>query len=108
MICICCAWVGEGIEKRRKRDTIDDVLEAPDRGELLAWLRQRPLMHVEGGFALVHAGLLPQWSSAGRPASTPHSLLRPNHRQSECHPDDDIATCPTGGATAWPASSGCA
>jgi bis(5'-nucleosyl)-tetraphosphatase (symmetrical) len=54
--------VAEGIEKRRKRDTIDDVLEAPDRGELLLWLRQRPLMHVEGGFALVHAGLLPQWS----------------------------------------------
>ena len=54
--------VAEGIQKRRKRDTIDAVLEAPDRAELLEWLRHRPLMHVEEGFAMVHAGLLPQWS----------------------------------------------
>jgi bis(5'-nucleosyl)-tetraphosphatase (symmetrical) len=56
--------VAEGVEKRRKRDTIEAVLEAPDRGELLQWLRHRPLMHVEEGFALVHAGFLPQWSVA--------------------------------------------
>jgi bis(5'-nucleosyl)-tetraphosphatase (symmetrical) len=54
--------VAEGVEKRKKRDTLDDVLEAPDRDELVAWLRHRPLMHAEGGYALVHAGLLPQWS----------------------------------------------
>ncbi len=54
--------VAEGIEKRRKRDTLEQVLGAPDRDELLAWLRRRPLMHAEGGFALVHAGLLPQWT----------------------------------------------
>ena len=54
--------VAEGAEKRRKRDTLEDVLEAPDRGELLEWLRHRPLMHVEGGHALVHAGLLPEWT----------------------------------------------
>jgi bis(5'-nucleosyl)-tetraphosphatase (symmetrical) len=54
--------VAEGVEKRRKRDTIDEVLEAPDRDDLLQWLRHRPLMHVEEGFALVHAGMLPQWS----------------------------------------------
>ena len=56
--------VAEGVEKRRKRDTLDDILAAPDREELLAWLRHRPLMHAEGGFALVHAGLLPQWTVA--------------------------------------------
>jgi bis(5'-nucleosyl)-tetraphosphatase (symmetrical) len=56
--------VAEGVEARRKRDTLADVLEAPDRDELLEWLRHRPLMHVEGGFALVHAGLMPQWSVA--------------------------------------------
>jgi bis(5'-nucleosyl)-tetraphosphatase (symmetrical) len=54
--------VAEGIEKRRKRDTLDAVLQAPDRGDLLQWLRHRPLMHVEDGYALVHAGLLPQWT----------------------------------------------
>jgi bis(5'-nucleosyl)-tetraphosphatase (symmetrical) len=54
--------VAEGAEKRRKRDTIEDVLDAPDRGALLDWIRQRPLMHVEEGYVLVHAGLLPEWS----------------------------------------------
>jgi bis(5'-nucleosyl)-tetraphosphatase (symmetrical) len=56
--------VAEGVERARKRDTLDEVLAAPDRAELLAWLRARPLMHVEGRFALVHAGLLPPWSVA--------------------------------------------
>jgi bis(5'-nucleosyl)-tetraphosphatase (symmetrical) len=54
--------IAEGIEKRRKRDTLEGVLGAPDRDELLAWLRARPLMHVENGFALVHAGLLAEWT----------------------------------------------
>ena len=54
--------VAAGVEPRKKRDTLDDVLAAPDRDELIEWLRQRPLMHAQGGFALVHAGLLPQWS----------------------------------------------
>jgi bis(5'-nucleosyl)-tetraphosphatase (symmetrical) len=54
--------VAEGIHGQRKRDTLDGVLAAPDREELLDWLRHRPLMHVEGAFALVHAGLLPDWT----------------------------------------------
>jgi bis(5'-nucleosyl)-tetraphosphatase (symmetrical) len=54
--------VAEGAEKRRKRDTLDDVLRAPDRAELLAWLRERPLMHVQDRHVLVHAGLLPEWT----------------------------------------------
>ncbi|MBL0142088.1 MAG: symmetrical bis(5'-nucleosyl)-tetraphosphatase [Betaproteobacteria bacterium] len=54
--------VAEGIQKPRRRDTLEDVLAAPDRDELLDWLRHRPLMHVEGAFAMVHAGLVPEWS----------------------------------------------
>lgn len=54
--------VAEGIERRRRRDTLEDVLEAPDRDDLVAWLRHRPLMHVQDRFVLVHAGLLPQWT----------------------------------------------
>ena len=54
----------EGIERVRADDTFADVLAAPDRAELVDWLRLRPLMHVEGGCALVHAGLLPQWNIA--------------------------------------------
>jgi bis(5'-nucleosyl)-tetraphosphatase (symmetrical) len=51
-----------GFGKRQHDDTLDDILGAPDRDELLWWLRQQPLMHLEGGYALVHAGLLPSWS----------------------------------------------
>src|SRR3954466_11985564 len=52
----------EGIERRRKDDSFDDVLDAPDAKDLAAWLRTRPMMHVEGEYAMVHAGLLPQWT----------------------------------------------
>ena len=54
----------EGFDTVRKGDTFDDVLGAPDRKELVDWLRTRPMMHVEGNWAMVHAGLLPQWSIA--------------------------------------------
>ena len=54
--------VAEGLRKVGKRDTIQPILDAPDRDDLLEWLRQRKLLHVEGEFLLVHAGLLPQWS----------------------------------------------
>ncbi len=54
--------VGEGVEEPKQRDTLQPILDAPDRDALLAWLRRRPLLHAEGGFALVHAGLLPEWT----------------------------------------------
>jgi len=56
--------VAAGHAQKHRSDTLDQVLAAPDREELLAWLRQRPLLHVEGAWAMVHAGLLPQWSMA--------------------------------------------
>lgn len=54
----------EGFGKRHRSDTIDDILAAPDRDELLHWLRHQRLMHVQGDYAMVHAGLLPAWSVA--------------------------------------------
>jgi bis(5'-nucleosyl)-tetraphosphatase (symmetrical) len=51
-----------GVAERKRRDTLDAVLAAPDRDELLAWLRRRPLLHREGDRVLVHAGLFPQWT----------------------------------------------
>jgi len=54
----------EGFGKPGKGDTFDDILQAPDRDELLDWLRHQPLCHVEGKYCLVHAGLLPQWTAA--------------------------------------------
>lgn len=52
----------EGFERTRTDDTFHDVLHAPDARELVDWLRHRPMMHAGGDWAMVHAGLLPQWS----------------------------------------------
>lgn len=54
--------VAEGAADKHRSDTLDDVLNAPDRAELLDWLRRQRLLHAQGGYALVHAGLLPAWS----------------------------------------------
>ena len=58
--------VASGQAPRKKRDTFDDVLAAPDRDDLLGWLRTRPLLHHDAalGCVLVHAGVLPQWDLA--------------------------------------------
>jgi bis(5'-nucleosyl)-tetraphosphatase (symmetrical) len=52
-----------GNPRQAKRSNLDSVLQAPDRDELLHWLRYRPLMHFDErkNFALIHAGLPPQW-----------------------------------------------
>ena len=44
-----------------KKDTLSQVLEAPDRDELIHWLRHQPLFHYNDDFCLLHAGLPPQW-----------------------------------------------
>jgi len=80
--------VAAGVEAPRPRDTIERVLDAPDRDELLEWLRARPLMHVDGAFAVVHAGLVPQWSVAkGRAlaAEVEAALAAPDHRSFLAH-----------------------
>ena len=50
----------------KKQDTLDEILEAPDRDELLTWLRHRPLLHHDANLSisLIHAGLPPQWTLA--------------------------------------------
>ena len=54
--------VANGIRKPRRSDTFNDILEAPDRYELLEWLRHRPIAHFQDRHLLVHAGVVPQWS----------------------------------------------
>jgi bis(5'-nucleosyl)-tetraphosphatase (symmetrical) len=56
--------VAEGCSSLSRNDTIQDILSAPDREELLHWLRQQKLLHLDGNYAMVHAGLLPSWSIA--------------------------------------------
>nr|MBA2690595.1 symmetrical bis(5'-nucleosyl)-tetraphosphatase [Burkholderiales bacterium] len=62
-------------------DTVDDILQAPDRDELLHWLRHRPLLHHAAGHLMVHAGLLPDWSpeKAVRLAAEAEIELRGDH-----------------------------
>jgi bis(5'-nucleosyl)-tetraphosphatase (symmetrical) len=50
-------------DRLRSDDTLDAILAAPDRDELLEWLRQQPLLHHDAhlGYTLLHAGLPPQW-----------------------------------------------
>ncbi|HKH45916.1 MAG TPA: symmetrical bis(5'-nucleosyl)-tetraphosphatase [Thermoanaerobaculia bacterium] len=53
---------GWGVSPEKRRDTLGQLLAAPDRDDLLEWLRRRPLFHREDGYALVHAGLFPAWT----------------------------------------------
>jgi len=55
-----------GVRRKPGKDTFDEVLDAPDRTELLDWLRRRPLLHHDDSlaFTLVHAGLHPAWDLA--------------------------------------------
>lgn len=70
--------VAAGFGRVHRSDTLDDILEAPDRDELLDWLCTRKLFHHEGGYAMVHAGLLPQWeiSRAGELAAEVEEVLQ--------------------------------
>lgn len=54
--------VAHGFASCKKGDTLDDILAANDRDELLEWLRHRPLLHHQQGYTLVHAGIAPMWS----------------------------------------------
>lgn len=56
--------VAHGIRPAHVSDTLDEILSAPDRDDLIDWLRQRPLAMWVDGHLLVHAGVLPQWSAA--------------------------------------------
>lgn len=53
-----------GARRPSRRDTLQQVLDAPDAARLLDWLRRRPLLHYDAGTGrvLVHAGLPPAWS----------------------------------------------
>ena len=52
-----------GARKPSRKDTLADVLQAPDRERLLGWLRRRPMALWEDGCLMVHAGVLPQWTA---------------------------------------------
>jgi hypothetical protein len=55
-------------DQARVNPELREVLFAPDRDELIGWLRTRKLVHVDRGlgYLLVHAGLFPRWTSRPR------------------------------------------
>jgi bis(5'-nucleosyl)-tetraphosphatase (symmetrical) len=53
--------VDAGIRKTKGLDTVQAILDAPDRVELMNWLRHRPMALSNGKILTVHAGVLPQW-----------------------------------------------
>lgn len=54
--------LAEGFVPAHRGDTLDEILAAPERAEMLDWLRRQHMIYAEGDWVLVHAGLLPQWS----------------------------------------------
>ncbi|MCK5876954.1 MAG: symmetrical bis(5'-nucleosyl)-tetraphosphatase [Candidatus Marithrix sp.] len=56
--------IASGNSKLKEKDTLADILIAPDREELIQWLRFRPFWHYDSHLklGLVHAGVLPQWN----------------------------------------------
>lgn len=56
--------VAHGSRAPHRNDTMDKVLEAPDAGEMLAWLRRQKMAMHEHGLLMVHGGVLPQWDCA--------------------------------------------
>lgn len=76
--------VAAGVREARPGDTLEAILRAPDRDELLDWLRRRPLAHFDKRAELgqktllVHAGVYPGWGNkqAARRAAEVEKLLR--------------------------------
>jgi bis(5'-nucleosyl)-tetraphosphatase (symmetrical) len=53
--------IDAGLRNTKGLDTVDAILKAPDRKELIHWMRNRPMALSNGKVLTVHAGVLPQW-----------------------------------------------
>jgi bis(5'-nucleosyl)-tetraphosphatase (symmetrical) len=56
--------VATGVRKKHRSDTLDDILDAPDREAWIEWLRQRRMAVHESGWLMLHAGVVPAWDVA--------------------------------------------
>ena len=73
-------------EQQRVNGDLRRILLADDRAPLLDWLRQRPLFHLDRalGWAMVHAGLAPEWTldaAAAHAGEVERALRGPGHRR---------------------------
>jgi bis(5'-nucleosyl)-tetraphosphatase (symmetrical) len=51
-----------GIRKPKANDTAVEILAAPDRDQIIDWLRKQPLAIYRDNHLMVHAGLYPWWN----------------------------------------------
>ena len=69
-----------GVKKVRASGDLNKVLKSPERDELLAWLRSRPMLHYDEQHSalVVHAGIHPEWglSKARKLAAEVETVLR--------------------------------
>ena len=76
--------IAHGVGKCRRKDTLNAILTADDRDELLNWLIQRPLLHFDNLYnvCMVHAGLHPAWDIAAAKtyAREVEKILQSNQR----------------------------
>lgn len=81
--------LSQGNRSHYKHGTLDEILSAPDRDELIHWLRHQPLMYhcQKSGYSLIHAGLPPQWDipSALRYARELEVVLQGSSFHDFCH-----------------------
>lgn len=99
--------IAHKIQKSGSSDTAIQILKAPDRRELLDWLRQQPLVHYDKKrkYAMVHAGIPPKWSikktlslasevEAALRGSDYKKFLANMYGDSPCRWDDDLRGWP--------------
>lgn len=76
--------VAYGLSRTKKLDTLEAILQAPDKDELIEWLCQQPLIHHDSdqGYVMVHAGIPHIWSlsKAKQLASEVEQVLRSSRR----------------------------
>jgi len=80
----------------REGDTLQDVLAAPDRAELLDWLAARPFVRAFDDVVLVHAGFAPQWTDpltllSGADPLAPDEAARFAVRVRRCSVEGELA-----------------
>ncbi len=77
--------VAHGLRKQSQSDTLNSLLAAEDKNQLIEWLLQGKLLHTDPqlGFTMVHAGIPPQWSlqQAQAHAREVEAVLQSRYRQ---------------------------
>jgi bis(5'-nucleosyl)-tetraphosphatase (symmetrical) len=76
--------VDAGLRPLHNSDTLQEILDAPDRRALIDWLRTLPLAHTEDGRLFVHAGVPPPWTvdeTLARAEEVRRRLARDDYRE---------------------------